>query len=126
MLRGRSRLAAGGILVIVSALAGAILLAPGATGSEGARAAKSTKVTVGDNFYSPTAKTIKKGTRAKFNWTGANRHNVRLKKGPGKKFKSKTTRSTGVNFARKFKKRGTYRIFCSIHPDQMNLTLKVK
>ena len=102
------------------------MLVPGAGASEGAQSAKSTTITVGDNFYSPTAKTISKGSRAKFKWTGSNRHNVRLKKGPGKKFKSKTTRSNGVNFTRKFKKRGTYKIFCSIHPDQMNLTLKVK
>ena len=112
-------------MVVASALLGAVFLASGATGSDGAQAAKSIKVTVGDNFYSPSAITISKGTRAKFNWTGGNRHNVRLKKGPGKKFRSKTTRSNGVNYKRKFKKRGTYKLFCSIHSDEMNLTLKV-
>ena len=112
-------------MVVASALLGAVFLASGATGSDGAQAAKSIKVTVGDNFYSPSAITISKGTRAKFNWTGGNRHNVRLKKGPGKKFRSKTTRSNGVNYKRKFKKRGTYKLFCSIYSDEMNLTLKV-
>ena len=116
----------GAILVGVSALLGVAFIAPGAPGSDGAQAAKSTKIKLGDNFFSPTAKKIKKGTRAKFKWTGNNPHNVTLKKGPGKKFKSKTTSSNGVNFARKFKKRGTYKIFCTIHPTTMNLRLRVK
>jgi plastocyanin len=99
----------------------------GISASTGAEAAgKRARVKLGDNFYRPTKKTISKGTKVSFKWTGSNRHDVTLKKGPGKKFASRTTRKKGVNFTRRFKKPGTYRIFCTIHPDQMHLRLKVK
>ena len=125
MAKGSSRFAAAGILIVVVGLLGAVLVAPGATGSGGAQAAAKT-ITVGDNFFAPSSTKSKKRKKVKFNWTGSNPHNITLKKGPGKKFKSKTTSSTGVNYKRKFKKRGTYEIFCTIHPVTMNLTLTVK
>ena len=127
MLRKRStRLAASAALVTVAALFGAVLLAPGSAGAGGAEAAASTKVTVGNNFFSPTAKTVAKGTRVKFKWVGGTAHDVKLRKGPGKKFDSGRTSARGVNLTKKFKKRGTYKIICSIHPDEMKLKLKVK
>lgn len=116
----------GGIVIVAAALLGALLLAPGSAAIGGAEAAASKRISLGDNFFSPTSTKSKKGQRVKFKWIGAARHNVTLKKGPGKKFKSKTTSKKGVNYDRKFKKRGTYKIFCTIHPDQMKLTLKVK
>ena len=125
MARGKSRLAAGAIVIAVAGLLGAVLLSGGA-GAGTADVAKRTQVKLGDNFFKPTSKSVKKGTRVRFKWTQGNRHNVTLRKGPGKKFASKTTSAKGVNFSRKFKKRGTYKLRCTIHPTQMNLKLKVK
>lgn len=88
---------------------------------------KSTRITVGNNFFSPKKKTVKKGTKVKFKWEGGGApHDVTKKKGPRGKFQSDLTSQSGVNFKKKFKKPGTYRIFCTIHPDSMKLRLKVR
>ncbi|MGI8726137.1 MAG: cupredoxin domain-containing protein, partial [Solirubrobacterales bacterium] len=102
-------------LALVAALA--LSTAPSEAGK------KSTKITVGNNFFSPEKKTINKGTKVKFKWAGGVPHDVTKKKGPGGKFQSDLTSESGVNFKQKFKKPGTYRIFCTIHPDSMNLRL---
>jgi plastocyanin len=91
-----------------------------------APAAAATKnVKVGDYYYvrsgnPPTVK-VKKGTVVKWNFKGREAHNV-VASGP-KRFQSALKR-TG-SFKRKMKKRGTYKIRCSIHPPDMKMTLKV-
>jgi plastocyanin len=89
-----------------------------------AAAGGSTAIKVGDNFFKPTSKTVSKGTKVKFRWIGHHKHNVIKKRGPGESFASPTTRQRGVNFAKRFKKRGSYKIICTIH-DKMKLSLKV-
>ncbi|MGI9556334.1 MAG: plastocyanin/azurin family copper-binding protein [Solirubrobacterales bacterium] len=127
MVRGRSRFAVGATLVVIAGLLGAVLLAPGASaGGDATAAGKKKTIKLGDNFFKPKKTSAKKGTRVKFRWTGSNSHNVTLRKGPGKKFASGTTSSKGVNFSRKFKKRGTYKMFCTIHPTTMKVNLKVR
>ena len=102
------------------------LLSVSALGAQTATA-KKTKVTVGNNFFKPAKKTVRKGTKVRFKWTGGGPvHNVTKKRGPGGKFASRTTSSKGVNFSRKFKQRGTYRLLCTIHPSRMKLKLIVK
>lgn len=86
----------------------------------------STTITVDDDFFSPTSKTIPSGTKVKFNWIGSDKHDVVKKKGPGPRFDSGTTDAQGVNFTTKLKKRGTYRIICTVHPEDMKLKLKVE
>jgi plastocyanin len=83
-------------------------------------------VTLGDNFFAPSSKTVAAGTKVRFKWTGNRRHNVTKKRGPGKGFKSRTTGADGVNFAKVFNKRGTYRLICTIHPLEMKLKLTVE
>jgi plastocyanin len=56
---------------------------------------------------------------------GDNPHNVVKASGPGGSFSSETTSSPGVNFAKKFKKTGKYKIVCTIHGG-MDLKLKVR
>jgi plastocyanin len=99
----------------------ALIAVLGTAGTAGA----ATTVTVGDNFFAPSSKTIAAGTKVRFNWTGDNRHNVKKKKGPGAPFKSRTTSAGGVNFAKTFNLRGTYRLICTIHPEEMRLKLTV-
>lgn len=95
------------------------------------------KVKVGDDYYNPTGVKFtvpKQGKKVKFKWANANTdsHNVWLNKGPKglskkqkKSFRS-ATGSIGVKFAPTFKKKGTYKFICTVHPTTMQLTVKVK
>jgi plastocyanin len=107
--------------IAIAALAiGALLVLPGSG------AARGNTIKVGDDFFSPTSKTVSAGTTVKFNWVGtSNDHNVTKTSGPGKAFSSETTSSPGLNYQHKFKKPGTYKMICTIHPDSMKLKLKV-
>jgi plastocyanin len=98
----------------------ALLAVPALGGS-----ASGATVSVGDNFFAPSSKSISAGTKVRFNWIGNRSHNVHKKRGPGGGFTSTTTRRDGVNFAKTFNKRGIYRIICTIHPTQMKLKLTV-
>jgi plastocyanin len=91
----------------------------------GPAAAKTRSIKIGDDFFVrpsgvPTV-TVKKGTTAKWRWTGRDAHNV-VGSGPAS-FQS-AVKSSGT-FKRKMKKKGTYRIVCTIHSG-MRMTLKVK
>jgi plastocyanin len=109
-------------LTIVPLIAVAALLAVPTLASS----ASAATVKLGDNFFSPSSKTISAGTKVRFKWTGRHPHNVTKSSGPGGAFHSDTTRRKGVNFAKTFKKRGIYRLICTIHPTQMRLKLTVK
>jgi plastocyanin len=109
------------ILTLIAIVAVAALTALGGT----AGAAPKTTITLGDNFFSPSSKTVRRGTKVRFKWVGRNRHNVTKASGPGGGFASRTTRSRGVNFAKKFKRGGTYSLVCTIHAG-MGMTLRVK
>lgn len=116
MTRARAAIATG----FVAALVGVFALASSAL------AGGSTTIAVGDDFFSPSSTTISSGTKVKFKWVGDSEHDVLKKRGPGGGFTSGITDEQGVNFAKKFKKAGTYKIICSIHKKDMKLTLKVQ
>jgi len=99
------------------------LLVPLATASP---AMAATTVKLGDNFFAPSSKTVKRGAKVRFRWIGNRPHNVVKRRGPGGKFRSRTTRRRGVNYAKRFTKRGTYRLICTIHPETMRLKLRVR
>jgi plastocyanin len=107
------------ISALIAATALLALPVPGGTAS-------AATVSLGDNFFAPSSKTIGKGSKVRFNWTGRRRHNVTKASGPGVFFASKTTKRRGVNFAKRFSKRGSYLLYCSLHPSQMRLTLRVR
>ena len=87
-------------------------------------AATTTKtVAVKDDFFGPKNVTITKGSKVKWVWKGKQGHNVFVSSGP-QKF-SFGTRKTGTK-THTFKKRGTYKIFCTIHAPDMHMTIKVK
>ena len=100
---------------LVAAVIGAFVLASSAL------AGASTTIAVGDDFFSPSSTTISAGTKVKFNWVGDGDHDVVKKKGPGGGFSSGVTDEQGVNFTKKFRKSGTYKIICSIHKKDMKL-----
>ena len=90
-----------------------------------AMAAPKTTISLGDNFFKPASKTVRRGTIVRFKWIGNNPHNVTKRRGPGPRFRSRTTRRRGVNFAKRFRRRGLYRLVCTIHPG-MRITLRVR
>ena len=77
-------------------------------------AASAATISLGDNFFAPSSKTIGAGTKVRFNWTGNRPHNVTKGRGPGGSFASKTTRRRGVQFAKTFNKRGLYRLYLQL------------
>ena len=115
-------------LVIAAALA-AIAVAIPTVASGHHRAAKTITVKVGDDYFSPTAKTIHIRDIVKWQWVGAdkqpgatiNEHTIVESKD---RFKSKT--KTEGTFRYRFKKTGKFTIFCAEHPDDMKVTIRVK
>lgn len=101
--------------------------------SAGAPKQPPVKVTVNDFFFAPTAVTIKKGRSVKWVWSSTNTypHDVHLKKGPANlknkgSYSTKTTAVTGAHFQKTFETPGTYKYICTIHPDEMRMTITVK
>jgi len=83
-------------------------------------------VLVKDNFFKPKSVTIKKGGSVTWRWKGTNTHNVAIKK-PGtskvvkrSKFKTKGTYTTS------FRARGTWKVLCEVHPQNMRMKVIVK
>lgn len=111
---------------VVALLAALVVAAvPAAADSEPAGVAATKSVTVGDNFFSPTSRSIKRNDSIRFSWNGTdNRHNVAVRSGPAK-FKSKTRRGS-YTYTRKFGTKGTYKLYCTLHPDSMKATVKVR
>ena len=111
-----------------TAVGGAIIgvvLAVITAGGGIASAAPTKTIRLEDNFFAPSAKTVKRGTTVRFNWVGLNPHNVVKASGPGGRFASRTTWRQGVNFAKRFEKVGAYRLVCTLHSG-MELELTVK
>jgi plastocyanin len=91
------------------------------------------KVTVNDFYFAPTAVTIPKGRSVKWVWSSTNTypHDVHLKKGPANlkqkgSYSTRTTAVTGAHFQKTFETPGTYKYICTIHPDEMRMTITVK
>ena len=101
-------------------IAGHAVAAPAATKKKPKQ--RIVKVEVASDFYDPEKVTIHSGDRIRWNWTpGFDLHDVYVRKGP-EKFHS-PTQSSGV-YARRFKKAGTFRLYCTQH--EMDMTLVVK
>jgi plastocyanin len=122
-----------GSAVALIALAVGALAATGVASPLGKRK-KPEKVKVLDNFYKPDNVKVKKSGKVTWKWgQDFNQHNVTLKKGPKGVKKSKFTPQTtggpqgvGFKFTKKFKKPGKYNFYCTVHPDIMKMTVKVK
>lgn len=108
------------ILLALTTIAVASVVAIGV-----AQAAPKATITVGNNFLSPSSKTISAGTKLRFKWVGGITHKIVKRQGPGADIRSPATSSRGVNLAKVMKKTGTYRFVCAIHPTEMRLKLTV-
>jgi len=91
-----------------------------------AQAASAATITVGNNFLSPSSKTISAGTKLRFKWVGGFTHKIVKSKGPGGDIRSPETSARGVNLAKVLRKRGTYRFICVIHPTEMKTKVVVR
>jgi len=121
VIRGRAALIG---LVAAGSLALALAGAGGALGAS----SKSRVIKVGDDYFSPTKVTVKKGTKVRWSWLDGNQdnHDVRLKSGPKgvKKFHSDLAASD-YSYSKKLTVPGTYKLYCSIHAT-MRETIVVK
>jgi plastocyanin len=117
--------------VLIVAAAVCALAIPVAVAAPDAAHHKTAHVTVADDYYSPTAVKIKKGSKVSYDWSDANvdSHNVKLTKGPKKidkkDFKS-ATGAIGISFAPKFKVPGKYHFVCTLHRSVMQMDVTVK
>ena len=79
-----------------------------------------------DDSYSKSKLTVAAGDSVNWAWRNTDdHHNVTSGSKNPSSFKSKTEDGT-FSFSHKFTKAGTYKIFCSIHPDLMKVTVTVK
>ena len=117
--------------ILIAALAVCAVAVPAAVGAADRAERKTAHVTVADDYYSPTAVKINKGSKVSYDWSDANvdSHNVKLTKGPKgidkKDFKS-ATGAIGINFAPKFKVTGKYHFVCTLHRSVMQMDVTVK
>ncbi len=92
----------------------ALVLGPAA---DGAKTPRKT-VKIGDNYFSPKRMKVRRGTIVTWKWRSGNAdsHDVKLKRGPRgvKRFRSDIA-STDYSYRKKLKKKGTYRLYCTLH-----------
>ena len=112
----RSRFAAP---VAIVAAGAAVLLA-------GSAEAKVHKADIGSNFFAPGKLTVKQGDRVRFIWDefAFEAHDVNVRKGPAR-FHS-PLQAGGTWSTKKLKRSGKYSLYCSQHPEEMTMVLRVK
>ncbi len=102
------------VLALTLAALAAVLVVP-------AFAATST-IGLRDNYFSPSSRSVPRGTTVKWIWKESAPHNVTVTSGPVK-FRSRT--QTKGTFSKTLTKPGLYKIVCTIHPG-MRLNLRVR
>jgi plastocyanin len=123
-----SRLAVRGVALAAVVAAGAtaalLAIAPAAGKHRQGPSGKTRTVGVTSDFYEPGEMSIHVGDRIKWVWqpSGFALHDVFVDSGP-EEFES-PTQAAGT-FAHRFKKAGTYKLYCTQH-EGMTMTLKVK
>jgi plastocyanin len=97
----------------------------GASSGASVTTAATKTVNVRDDSYSHSSLSIHKGQKVQWNWKKTrDKHNVTTGSAPVSF--SSPTKKGNFSFTHKFTKAGTYKIFCSIHPDLMKIKVTVK
>jgi plastocyanin len=117
-------------LVLPLTLLAVAVALPGTAGGHGT-AAKTHTVKVGDDFFSPTKKTIHVKDIVKWTWVGAdgkagetvNEHTIAERDG---KLKLLSPAQTSGTYKFRFKKAGKYVVICAEHPETMRTKITVK
>lgn len=101
-------------VLLASAVASAGILLPSVSG-----AASTKTVKIVDIAYKPKKVTINKGGKVKWVWQDQIVAHTVTSTG-SKKFKSSTEKKTG-SYTVTFKKTGTYKYYCLVHPNDANM-----
>jgi plastocyanin len=116
-------------ITTVLALTGAAALAVVPTVGAGTGIVAKRTVKVRDYYLSPAAMTVKPNTQIVWRWPNdsGDMHDVKLVKGPDgvKRFHSPAA-AVAFSYRRTLKKVGRYKIICTLHPDTMVQTIKVR
>jgi plastocyanin len=106
-----------------------VVLAPALSAlvlSSGAPALAATApVTVGDDFFAPTAASIAPGDAVLWSWNGSHDHTVRAYPRQTESFRSPLQSGTGMTFQRAFARPGRFAYFCEVHPFTMRASVQV-
>ena len=100
---------------VLAVVAAAALVVP-------ASAFAARRVALKHDSFSRTSLTVGKGTKVRWRWSGG-LHNVTVVSGPVK-FRSSTKRSG--SYSHVFRRKGTYKILCTIHAPEMHMTIRVR
>jgi plastocyanin len=113
-------------LSVAGAIAGVLTWLPAGGASSPVRDA-ATRVKVGNNFLSPTSKTIGRGGTVAWVWSGGRRHNLLGRSSRGRViFRSRTSSRRGFTFRHRFAGRGRFSVICTLHPSSMRMTVRVR
>ena len=84
-------------------------------------------VALKDNFFKPKSVTIKKGGTVTWRWKGtSNPHNVAIKKPGSSTVVKRSSLKRSGKYTFKFRKTGTWKVLCEIHPDSMRMKVIVR
>ena len=81
-------------------------------------------VQVGDSFFGTHNIALRRGATLNWDFNGSSLHNVTVANGP-RGFAS-VHLAGGRVYSQKFKTRGTYQLFCALHPVAMTETVTVR
>jgi plastocyanin len=123
MKTARSVRAAIAAVAVAAILFGTALASSTASAPDGRVAA--TNITVGDNFFRPKSKTVRRGSSVSWVWRGRVAHNVTGSRRGRVAFRSKTTARRGYRYTRRFRRATSYRVVCTLHTG-MRMTLRVR
>lgn len=114
-----------GVAAVLVTVAASAAVALPATAAKSPRKPKTYKVGVQNDFYDPAKLTLHAGDKVKWSWhaTGFELHDVYVDTGPSD-FHSPT--QAAGKFSYTFKKRGTYKLYCTQHEEDMTMTVTVK
>ena len=110
-------------VVAVATAAAAAIITAAALAVPGTEAAATRTVKVDDYRFSPASITVRRNTKVRWVWVGSASHDVETRSGPAD-FGSEVM--TKGSYSRTFKKKGVYRIDCSLHSSVMRMTVRVK
>jgi plastocyanin len=114
----------------------ALVLGVVALGAPGtlARATKPKVAKLCGYYFTPVNLKVRKGGKVRWKWANCGTpetHDVVLKKAPKgvkkSKFRSQIAAApSSYTFTKRFKKAGRYNFICSLHPTQMQMTVRVR
>lgn len=113
-------------LVLANACGGDSPTNPGGNNTggnnNGGNGSTSNQVSVGDNFFDPSATTVPSGTTVTWTWNGSGSHNVTF---DNTNVGNSGTQTSGT-FSRTFGSAGTFNYHCTVHGVGMSGTITVQ